>query len=55
MNTVVITDSRTSWMIKEDGQMACMTKCRLYKHCNSRMGYECKKLGGDTIPRIGRD
>lgn len=51
MNTV-ITDSRKSWMIREDEQMACMTRCRLYRHCDSRIGTECKKLGGDVIPKL---
>jgi len=55
MSNVVITDSRPKWMIKEDRHMACMMHCRLYKCCNSRVGNECKKLGGDTIPKIRRD
>ena len=55
MNSVTITDSRAPWMQKEDKQIACMTRCGLYRHCSSRIGYECKKLGGDTIPRIRRD
>lgn len=51
MNAVIV-DSRTPWMIQEDEQMACMTRCRLYKYCNSRIGTECKKLGGNVIPKL---
>lgn len=52
MNTVVITDSRKGWMIREDAQMACMTRCHLYKNCQTRVGRACKKMGGKTIPKI---
>lgn len=51
MNTVIV-DSRKVWMIREDEQIACMTRCRLYKHCNSRIGSNCKKLGGNEIPKL---
>ncbi|MDX8367828.1 hypothetical protein [Cytobacillus sp. IB215665] len=51
-NSVVITDSRTQWMIAEDKLMSCMTRCRLYKECATRVGVDCKRLGGSEIPKI---
>ncbi|MCY9348308.1 hypothetical protein MOF19_16415 [Bacillus spizizenii] len=32
--------------------MACMTRCSQFKACASRMGSDCKKLGGTEIPKI---
>jgi hypothetical protein len=49
---VLIIDDRPAWMIREDKLMACMTRCRLFKKCCSRMGYECKHLGGTEIPKV---
>ncbi|MEK5068079.1 hypothetical protein [Sporosarcina sp. FSL K6-1508] len=50
MNKVIISDVRPGWMRREDEGVACMTRCRLYRHCISKMGFDCKKLGGDNIP-----
>lgn len=48
---VTIVDSRPDWMRKEDGDYACY-RCSFYKHCSSRIGYECNRLGGSEIPKI---
>lgn len=49
---VVIADDRPKWQQKEDREMACMTRCSLYKKCSSRHGFDCRHLGGDTVPKI---
>lgn len=54
MNQVVIIDDRPKWMIKEDKHMACMLHCHLYRHCQTRAGRGCKRLGGKEIPKIRR-
>lgn len=54
MRQITIHDDRPKWQQKEDRQYACRTFCRLYRHCSSRTGYSCKKLGGDVIPVIDR-
>ncbi|MFN3092150.1 hypothetical protein [Bacillus pumilus] len=33
--------------------MACMTRCKQFKHCASRFGSDCKRMGGAEIPKIG--
>ncbi|ASF27818.1 hypothetical protein WV34_03095 [Bacillus amyloliquefaciens] len=52
MQNVVIADDRPLWVQEEDKLMACMTLCSDYKRCASRMGADCKKLGGSEIPKI---
>lgn len=52
MPNVLIADDRPKWMVKEDKLMTCMTRCRLFRKCSSRYGVECKKLGGNEIPKI---
>jgi hypothetical protein len=54
MQNVLIADDRPKWMRDEDRRMACMTRCSLYKRCSSRIGSDCKKLGGSEIPKIRR-
>jgi hypothetical protein len=49
---VIIADDRKDWMKVEDMVMACLTRCRHYHNCSSRIGTECKKLGGTEIPKI---
>lgn len=49
---VVIVDSRPKWMIREDKQMPCMTHCRLWSQCATKVGHDCKVLGGHIIPKI---
>jgi hypothetical protein len=49
---VLIIDDRPRWMVKEDKLMACMTRCHLFKRCSSRIGHNCKRLGGDVIPKV---
>lgn len=50
MNKVIISDGRPGWMRREDEIISCMTRCRLHKHCLSRIGFDCLKLGGEKIP-----
>jgi len=52
MQNVLIIDDRPKWVIEEDKLMACMTRCRLFRKCSSRMGNDCKHLGGTEIPKI---
>jgi hypothetical protein len=52
VQNVLIADDRPDWMRKEDKLMACMTRCHLFQKCSSRMGTDCKKLGGNEIPKI---
>lgn len=49
---VLIADDRPNWMKKEDEVMACMLRCSSFKRCSSRVGTECKHLGGTVIPKI---
>ena len=49
---VLIADDRPDWMKEEDEVMACMTRCSSFKRCSSRIGTQCKKLGGSEIPKI---
>ena len=49
---LVIIDERPFWMVEEDKLMACMTRCHLFKKCYSRIGHDCKKLGGELIPKV---
>ncbi|PRO41069.1 hypothetical protein C6W18_12120 [Bacillus sp. LLTC93] len=53
MLNVVIADDRPLWIQKEDKLMACMTRCKQFKHCASRFGSDCKRMGGTEIPKIG--
>lgn len=49
---VIIVDTRQKWMVKEDKLMTCMNRCRLWRRCQSRYGYDCKRLGGNKIPKL---
>lgn len=49
---VSIFDDRKPWMKEEDRLMTCAWFCPLYRNCSSRMGYDCKRLGGLEIPKI---
>lgn len=49
---VAIIDTRKDWMKREDDWMACRTRCPLFKRCATRIGSQCKKFGGDVIPKI---
>lgn len=51
-NNVIIADDRKPWMIKEDREMACLTRCSLHKVCASRHGMDCKRMGGTEIPKV---
>lgn len=48
---VVIADDRKPWMIEEDKRAVCAC-CSLLKKCVSRIGNDCKKRGGNIIPKI---
>lgn len=48
---VTIIDARPDWMKAEDELMACMS-CHYFRRCKSRIGYECKHLGGTEIPKV---
>lgn len=50
---VEVIDTRPAWMIKEDGQYKCL-QCREYRYCTTRVGEQCRKLGGKVIPKIRR-
>lgn len=52
MQNVFIIDQRPHWMVKEDREYACRTFCSLFKRCSSRIGHDCKKLGGEVIPKV---
>jgi hypothetical protein len=49
---ILIIDDRPRWMVKEDKLMECMTHCRLFRKCSSRIGHDCRKLGGEVIPKV---
>ncbi len=49
---VLIADDRPDWMKKEDEVAVCRMHCSLFKKCSTRCGPECKRLGGDIIPKI---
>lgn len=49
---IIIADDRPDWVKREDEVMACMTRCSFFKRCSSRIGTECKRLGGTEIPKI---
>lgn len=51
---VVIIDTRKPWMVAEDREMACMSRCPLYRKCSSRIGFDCKRLGGNEIAKVRR-
>ncbi len=51
-NKVILADDRKPWMIKEDREMACLTRCSLYKVCASRHGMDCRRFGGSEIPKL---
>jgi hypothetical protein len=53
LHKVVIADDRPKWMRDEDTKMICLTRCSLYRKCSSRLGVDCKHLGGDMIPKVG--
>lgn len=50
---MIIADDRAAWVKAEDKQMICWTRCSLYKKCSSRLGADCKRLGGSKIPKVG--
>lgn len=52
MQRVVIADDRPVWVQKEDKVIVCFNRCSQFKRCASRMGLDCKKLGGSEIPKI---
>lgn len=52
MQRVVIADDRPTWVKREDRMMACMSRCNLYRFCSSRIGSDCKRLGGLEIPKL---
>lgn len=52
MRNVLIADDRPKWMQKEDKIMTCMHRCLFFKQCSTRIGTDCKKLGGSEIPKI---
>ncbi|MBM7717165.1 hypothetical protein JOC94_004190 [Bacillus thermophilus] len=49
---VVVIDDRADWMKKEDVWWVCFSRCPLYKKCSSHFGSNCKRLGGDKIPKV---
>ena len=49
---VVIVDTRAEWMIAEDKLFQCMNRCSMWRRCQTRAGVDCKRLGGDIIPKI---
>jgi hypothetical protein len=49
---VVIADDRPKWQQVEDREMACFTRCSLFKKCSNRHGFDCRHLGGDIVPKI---
>lgn len=49
---VIIADDRPSWIKKEDELAVCQTRCSLFKKCSTRCGTECKKFGGNVIPKV---
>lgn len=49
---VTIIDTRPQWMIREDAVMTCLYQCDMFNRCKTRMGSECKVLGGHVIPKI---
>lgn len=51
MMHVTIIDTRPDWMRREDGHALCM-RCPFYRRCASRLGVDCKRLGGSEIPKI---
>ncbi len=53
MQRVIVVDDRPKWMVQEDKMMACFTRCHLYKKCSSRFGFDCKRMGGNNIPKLG--
>lgn len=55
MPRVIIADDRARWMKKEDKHYVCQTFCKLYKRCTTRAGNDCKRMGGDVIPKIRGD
>jgi hypothetical protein len=52
MQNIIIADDRPAWVKKEDRVMACLSRCSLYKKCSSHYGTDCKKMGGDKIPKL---
>ncbi|PAE70589.1 hypothetical protein CHH84_19905 [Bacillus licheniformis] len=52
MQNVIIADDRPLWVREEDRIMVCMMHCSKFKRCASRMGADCKRLGGSEIPKI---
>lgn len=52
MNSVLICDSRPEWMQIEDKYYACQTFCRKFQRCSTRVGFDCKCLGGNVIPKL---
>ncbi|AKN55621.1 hypothetical protein AB434_3216 [Heyndrickxia coagulans] len=49
---IIIKDSRKKWMVEEDRKYVCQTFCKQHKRCSTRLGYDCKKFGGDRIPKF---
>ncbi len=51
MNQIILADDRSEWMKAEDRVAACM-RCCFFEKCSSRIGWDCKKLGGFEVPKI---
>ena len=51
---VVIVDTRKPWMVAEDREYTCFSRCPFYRKCQSRVGFDCKRLGGNEIPKVRR-
>ena len=49
---IIIADDRPDWIKAEDKVAACQMRCYLFKKCSSRIGVDCKHLGGSEIPKI---
>lgn len=50
--SIRIIDTRPEWIKKEDELMKCAWLCPLFKKCMTRFGNECKRFGGNEIPKI---
>lgn len=49
---VTIIDTRADWMKQEDKAMKCYFECPLFWKCSSKHGWDCKRFGGDRIPKV---
>lgn len=50
--SVVYIDTRPDWMKREDEYMKCFWECELFRYCQSKFGADCKRFGGNEIPKI---